>query len=163
MDGVVVLNADFNQINVISWKRVFTLIEKGKVEVVKSSNKIVKNYDGDKRFQIPLVVRLINFIKNVYSKNPSFSKKNVKIRDLNTCAYCGIKNKKMTIDHIIPLSSGGKNSWTNCITSCQKCNSKKGNKSLKDSGLKLNFQPYVPSIKKFIECKMIVSGYNINL
>lgn len=68
-------------------------------------------------------------------------------RDKNTCAYCGNTyqdHKKLSRDHIIPVSRGGQNTWTNVICSCKPCNSYKGNKTLKEAGMELRFLPYEP-------------------
>ena len=52
---------------------------------------------------------------------------------------------ELDVDHIIPRSHGGKTNWLNVVSACRSCNFKKGNKSLKNSGLKLKVQPYIPS------------------
>ena len=65
-------------------------------------------------------------------------------RDNNECAYCGSK-KELTIDHILPKSRGGKNSWSNLITCCLPCNLKKGDKTPEEAKMPLLFTPKIPS------------------
>jgi 5-methylcytosine-specific restriction endonuclease McrA len=66
-------------------------------------------------------------------------------RDKYECGYCGSK-KNLTIDHIIPRSKGGDNSWNNLITCCNRCNNEKDDKTLEEAGMKMRFQPFEPTI-----------------
>jgi 5-methylcytosine-specific restriction endonuclease McrA len=77
---------------------------------------------------------------------PTLSNKNLFRRDLNLCGYCGkkFKDTQLTNDHITPVSKGGKNTWTNCVTACVKCNFAKGNLLLDQCGMQLLYVPYVP-------------------
>ena len=77
---------------------------------------------------------------------PTLSNKNLFRRDLNLCGYCGkkFKDTQLTNDHITPVSKGGKNTWTNCVTACVSCNGRKDNMSLKEAGMELLYVPYTP-------------------
>ena len=81
-----------------------------------------------------------------------FSRKNVLQRDDYTCQYCGLKahKSKLTMDHIIPKSKGGTNAWTNVVTCCKECNSKKGDKLLSQLGWQLIKKPIAPPWKAHI-------------
>lgn len=89
----------------------------------------------------------MKYFVNVSSTKLTFSRKLILCRDNYTCCYCKKKctNKTLTIDHIIPKSKGGINSFTNCITACLECNRKKANKTLDQLGLKLQVNPEVPT------------------
>ena len=80
-------------------------------------------------------------------------------RDQNLCAYCGQEfvNSKLTIDHVHPKSKGGKNIWTNTVTSCKPCNHRKGDRLLEECGMKLLYVPYAPNMFE----KMILRNRNI--
>jgi hypothetical protein len=80
-------------------------------------------------------------------------------RDKHLCAYCGeqFDVKQLTIDHIHPKSKGGKNTWTNCVTACKKCNQRKGSKTLEQANMQLLYVPYVPNIFE----KMILKNRKI--
>jgi 5-methylcytosine-specific restriction endonuclease McrA len=65
-------------------------------------------------------------------------------RDQNECVYCGSK-KDLTIDHVQPRSRGGKNTWTNLVTCCSKCNIKKGNKTPEEAKMTLRRKPFEPT------------------
>ena len=87
------------------------------------------------------------------------SRKLLYARDHNICAYCGEEYQigQLTIDHVLPSSRGGKNDWTNCVTSCQRCNQSKGNKTPEEWGTKLVYVPY--AVNRYE--KMILSNRNI--
>ncbi len=86
-------------------------------------------------------------------RTPPLTNKNLFARDLCICGYCGhkFKEERLNRDHIIPVSKGGKNIWTNVTTSCKDCNHTKGDKSLKELGWELLYVPYIPShVEKLI-------------
>ena len=68
-------------------------------------------------------------------------------RDRHVCAYCGnhFTSNHLSRDHIVPVSKGGENKWTNVVTACKSCNSKKSNKTLKEARLELLYIPYEPN------------------
>ncbi len=76
----------------------------------------------------------------------SLTNKNLFRRDLSICGYCGktFTESKLTKDHIVPVSKGGLTTWTNCVTACASCNSRKEDKSLDQAGMELIYVPYVP-------------------
>jgi 5-methylcytosine-specific restriction endonuclease McrA len=78
---------------------------------------------------------------------PNLNNKNLFRRDLNICAYCGhlTHDSNLTRDHILPTSRGGKNTWTNCVSACRRCNLNKSDKTPEEAGLKLLYVPYTPS------------------
>lgn len=80
------------------------------------------------------------------TRKPSFSRRNLFIRDRNTCQFCAKKfrTEELTMDHIVPRCKGGKVTWKNIVLACQSCNNKKGSKSLAESGLRLIRQPFEP-------------------
>jgi len=149
-EEVLVLNATYEPIQVLNFRKAIKLI-------INKKASIEKKYDVNLstiNFSIPLpsVIKLNRYIK--YVKRPlMYSRRNVLIRDDFTCQYCGDSTKKdkvkMTIDHIIPISKGGLNNWKNAVACCIKCNVNKGNKSLKEFeneyGLKLRKLPHEPS------------------
>lgn len=95
---------------------------------------------------------------------PPLTNKNLFLRDLHTCGYCGriYREDKLSRDHIVPVSKGGPNAWQNCITSCKTCNREKDDMLLSEAGMVLLYVPYVPSAyeklilqnRKIIACQM---------
>jgi 5-methylcytosine-specific restriction endonuclease McrA len=81
------------------------------------------------------------------SKTPALTNQALFARDQFTCAYCGhtFHSSKLTRDHIVPVSRGGEDKWTNVVTACQYDNNKKDDKLLSETGMQLLFLPYVPN------------------
>jgi 5-methylcytosine-specific restriction endonuclease McrA len=139
-----VLNADYSFLNMVDWRRAVCLLVKNKVKVLKYSGKVVLTGEG-MPVRVPLVIKLIKFIRMVYRSRVPFSKKNVFLRDRHTCAYCGRKPKALTLDHVIPSSRGGKTDFDNCVACCASCNSRKGARTPREAGMHLSKSPYQPT------------------
>ena len=77
----------------------------------------------------------------------SLTNKTLFARDRYTCAYCGSTHSisGLSRDHILPRSKGGKDSWTNCVTACMKCNHTKSDSTIQEAGLELLYVPYAPN------------------
>jgi 5-methylcytosine-specific restriction endonuclease McrA len=142
--SVLVLNSTYEAIHICNVKRAIELIANGIAvceecffdEYIKTPNT---------KIRIPAVIRLTSYRK-IPRKRVVFSKRNIFIRDNFTCQYCGkrLPPKELTIDHIIPRSKGGRDSWDNVVTSCKSCNNKKGDRTPKQAGLKPLKKPKPP-------------------
>ena len=141
MSKVLVLNFDYTPLNVTSLQRGFVLVDKGKAEVIKSDDSPI--YTTYTSYVRPLIIRLLKYI-NFRGRGFRVNRRGVFRRDKYECVYCG-SSKELTIDHVIPRSRGGKNSWTNLVTCCQKCNLKKGNKTPDEARMSLKIKPVEPS------------------
>lgn len=126
--SVLVLNADYNPINIANAKKAIKLILKRKAEFITEK-----------------VIRLVNYIYLPVSKirNTKPSRRAIHTRDGNKCAYCG-STRELTIDHIMPASRGGQNTWDNLVCACVKCNTKKGNRTPEEAGMYLKTSPNQP-------------------
>lgn len=153
MEQVILLNADYSFLDVISWKKAMKLICKEKAEVIKEQSKRIM-----RGLYAPLVIKLVKFIRIVYQRSIPFSKRNVFVRDDFTCQYCGEvysrNTKSLTIDHIIPKSREGKNTWDNCVASCKQCNTMKGKRTPREMGWSIPKRPVKPTINEFMQKKL---------
>ena len=149
MERVIVLNYDYSFLNVVSPEKAFSYISRGKVIVEKVAEKVFTT--AEESFKIPIVIRFAYMIRQVYKRKVPWSKRNICIRDDYTCAYCGIKAKKMTVDHVIPKAHGGKNTFENTVCSCKACNNKKGDKFCKDIGMYPSHRRVQPTISEFMK------------
>jgi 5-methylcytosine-specific restriction endonuclease McrA len=154
----ILLNADYSFLGSVDWERAVTLVTKKKVEVLKNSGRLIRNFEGTVKMYVPLVMKLIKLVRTLYRTRVPWSKRNVIIRDKFTCAYCGTHQKKLTIDHIIPSSRGGKSTFENCVAACKKCNSKKGNKTPREINMYPRHKAYQPTISEFMSMKLKSSG-----
>jgi 5-methylcytosine-specific restriction endonuclease McrA len=68
-------------------------------------------------------------------------------RDRHVCAYCGgrFQSRDLSRDHVRPVSRGGRDSWTNSVSACRSCNTRKGNRSPEQANMPLLYVPYVPN------------------
>lgn len=155
---VLLLNADFMPLNEISIKKAVRLISKQKVEIIKHTGEKIH----EKMYK-PKIIRLLQSINHLYNRKIPWSKQNILIRDEYHCQYCGIdlNHKTASIDHIIPKSKGGKNSWLNTVCSCKNCNSYKGDKNLEDCNLQLIKKPRIPNLLDFLIIKSKAFNYEI--
>ncbi len=153
---VILLNADENFLCFIHWRKAIRQIYNGKMIAVKNSTKKLSE-----DLYIPLVVKMVKLIRTFYKSSVKYNRKNILIRDNFTCQYCGTKDGKMTVDHIIPRSRGGKNSFDNTICCCLSCNSIKANKLPSEAGmyLKNSNQPRKPTIMEFF----LIKAKNMNI
>ena len=149
----VLLNADYTFLNMVHWKRALGLIEKGKVEVLRCTERII-NSAGGRQVQMPMVMRLMKMIRTLYRSKVPLSKKNILIRDGFKCGYCGKEVAHLTIDHVLPRSRGGDTTFENCVAACTPCNHQKGNRTPREAGLSLCVKPYQPTIAEFLRLKM---------
>lgn len=150
---VLLLNGNtWEPLAVISVPRAINLLLAGKAIVVEESGKFLQTVRD--KFSVPSVIALRTYI-NVPRRKASWSRKGVLIRDEYTCIYCGARpgqvhkgriliKGEFTIDHIIPKSRGGKDTWSNTACACSACNHRKGNRLPHEAGMKLQWEPKTP-------------------
>ena len=157
--GVLVLNSDYSPINVTSFKRGFNLVFKGKAEVVQSTGEPLVTSLGE--FLRPVIIRLLDYI-SYRPKKISVSKNRIMKRDKFRCVYCG-SQRQLTIDHVIPKSKGGQNTWSNMVTCCSKCNCKKGNRTPEEAGLKPVYPKEPTLFQDVISSELLQAWENFKL
>lgn len=140
--SILVLNSDYNPLNICNARRAIVLLLKKKAQLISEK-----------------IIRLVEYIRIPYQKliDDKPTRNLIYKRDQFSCGYCGSK-QSLTIDHIIPRSRGGEDTWENLVTSCSRCNTKKGNKTPKEANMKLLFQPKIPVNK----LHLTISVSNIN-
>ena len=143
----LVLNADYQPLSYFplstwSWKDSLKAVFLERVNVVSEYDQVVRSPSIE--FKLPSVISLKDFIP--LPDKVAFTRFNVFLRDKFICQYCSksFKVEELTFDHVLPRSKGGKTIWGNVVTSCRKCNTLKGNRSLKKIGLKLKRSPFTP-------------------
>jgi len=139
---VLVLNQNYEPLNVCNPVRAFCLVEGGKAEVLEYTGYVVRT--PSRALPHPSVIRLCHMIRRP-RLSPKLTRREVLARDNYTCQYCGLTTRELTIDHIIPKHRGGPHSWTNLVASCKACNHRKGGKTLVESRLHLLRQPLAPT------------------
>ena len=148
MRKVLVLNTTYEPLNVCTVRRALVLLLKGKAEVLEQSGSAL--HSERDAFEIPLVIRLRTYVR--IPRRPSssrISRRAVFARDSHRCQYCG-SDRHLTVDHVVPRSKGGPDTWDNLVTSCAPCNRKKGDRSLRVAGLRLTRTPRPPEPAAFV-------------
>jgi 5-methylcytosine-specific restriction endonuclease McrA len=146
-DSVLVLNQDYQAIGICSVERAFVLVFLKKAEML-SDNPSLRLKSINRDFKFPSIIRLYRYISMPYKK-VNLSRHNIFKRDRLRCVYCG-SGDTLTIDHVVPKSMGGRDTWDNLVTACQKCNSKKGNMTPEQAGMALRHKPFRPSFVMFL-------------
>ncbi|MCP4348222.1 MAG: HNH endonuclease [Desulfobacterales bacterium] len=152
----ILLNGDYSFLCLIDWKKAMKLVLTGKVKVLEYSDKVVRTVGNI--FKAPTVLVLTKVVRSIYKGKVPFSKKNVLVRDRFSCVYCGKSGYRLTLDHVIPRSKGGKTDFDNCVACCEGCNNKKGAKTPREAGMRLVKRPYQPTISEFIRIRLDQSG-----
>jgi 5-methylcytosine-specific restriction endonuclease McrA len=144
---VLVLNLDHSPVAVVPVQKAIVLLFLEKANCL-STYELLEIRTVSRSFEYPAVIRL-NQYKSIPFKGVLLNRANLFRRDRGECQYCGSK-RHLTVDHIIPRSKGGKTSWTNLITACNRCNVNKGDKTPEQAGLILRSQPFKPSLSYFL-------------
>lgn len=184
--SVLVLNKFYAAVRVVSARRAFSLLFKRDAQAVENDESQFGNFDFDQwislsrrrsagqldheefihtpRFtlMIPRVIRLVEYQK-LPRREIKFNRKNILARDGNHCQYCGKKFpvSKLTLDHVLPKSRGGKSAWSNVVASCMACNSRKGGKQPHEVGMKLMRPPAAPKTNPVIVDKIQNERYQL--
>jgi 5-methylcytosine-specific restriction endonuclease McrA len=169
MPQVLLLNANYEPLAVINRRRALILMLKGRVE--SASTETVEIHSPSNSMRIPAVVRLRRYI-NVPRRGVRWSRKAVLQRDNFTCAYCGIQpgdrqrgrtmvKSSFTVDHILPVSRGGKNTWGNTVCACPLCNQRKGNRMPHEAQMKLAWEPKTPRVSYLVAWGEVPSTWKI--
>jgi 5-methylcytosine-specific restriction endonuclease McrA len=138
---VLVLNQNFEPLNVCNVRRALVLVLGGKAEVLELNHQIVRS--ATMSFHCPSVIRLSHLIKRPRPR-ARLSRREVFIRDNYTCQYCGTRTRDLTLDHVIPRSKGGPHTWDNLVSACRGCNHRKGGKHLNETRMHLMRSPREP-------------------
>lgn len=142
--NVLVLNASYEAINICNVKRAVKMVLKGAAHAEEKSDELI--HSPSMSMNIPLVIRLIEYVY-IPHKSVKFSRKNVFTRDRYTCQYCHKRfpAAELTLDHVVPVSRGGKTRWNNIVTACKKCNRKKGGRTPGEANMS-NPHPKAPPV-----------------
>lgn len=143
MSDTLVLNADYRPLcylplSTVPWQQAMKLTFMDRVTVVENHKDWVI-HTPRLTIPVPSIVITKDYMK--YKRTVRFSRKNLYLRDLYQCQYCSetFDYSELTIDHVVPVSKGGKTTWENCVAACKTCNTRKGNKHMLP--IRLPFKP----------------------
>jgi 5-methylcytosine-specific restriction endonuclease McrA len=146
MDTAMVIGNDYMPLGETTLSRALALVRNGRAEVILDH--------GVYRsmiliFRLPKIIRMLLPI-SFSGHKVSLSSKNVFLRDKHTCQYCGVVGGRLTIDHVIPKSRGGKDTWENWVTCCFADNQRKNNRTPAEANMRLRRQPQEASLRQIL-------------
>ncbi len=139
--NVLVLNQDYQPLSVCSVQRSIKLLFMDKAELLHElPDRKIRTVNEE--YTYPSVIRLRRYINISYNRIV-LSRRNILKRDNNNCQYCG-SSHDLTIDHIVPRSRGGRDSWENLVAACNECNLQKGDRTPDEADMSLRRDPFRP-------------------
>lgn len=144
--AVLVLNQNYEPLNVCNARRAFVLVDRGKAEILEHGEGTLRSAVA--AFPLPSVIRLIYMIRRPRPKM-RLTRREVFIRDKYTCQYCGRQTKDLTIDHVMPRHRGGRHTWDNLVSACRTCNHKKAGLTPAEARMKLLSEPKAPPTSSY--------------
>ena len=138
---VLLLNADYEPLNVCDVRRAFRLVFGEKAEVIQYDHHEVATVRVS--YRAPSVIRLQHHIRRPRPR-VRLSRREVFARDSHMCQYCGRQSVELTLDHVMPRHRGGAHTWDNLVAACKSCNHRKGGKTVDEARMRLLRQPHEP-------------------
>lgn len=151
---VLLLNANYEPLNVCDFRRAYSLLMLGKADVVHESEHGIITSTG--QHPAPSVVKMRYLVKRPMPLL-RLSRHSIMARDSYTCQYCGA-TRELTIDHVIPRWMGGPHTWENLVACCRRCNLKKGDKTVKQANMKLASVPRRPKFVPYLSLQQYVKA-----
>ena len=144
--AVLVLNQNYEPLNVCHARRAFVLIDRGKAEVLEHGEGGIRT--SRLLFLLPSVIRMIYMIKRPRPKM-RLSRREVFNRDKYTCQYCSRQTRELTLDHVLPRHRGGRHEWDNLVSACKTCNHRKAGRTPKEARMRLLREPFTPRVSSY--------------
>ena len=138
---VLVLNANYEPLDVCTVRRAVVLLVSGKAHLVLNGRGVIRTVR--RTFDVPSVIRLAYMVKRPRPRVP-LTRLEIFRRDNYTCQYCGRRVAHPTVDHVVPRRLGGGDSWDNLVTACAACNARKGGRTLEEAHMRLLRPPAPP-------------------
>ena len=138
---VLVLNQNYQPLNICNARRALVLLGRGKAELLENGHGNVRS--ASLIFPVPSVIRLIYLVRRPLMRR-RLSRRAVFYRDGFVCQYCGKDTRELTLDHIMPRSAGGPHVWENIVSACIPCNHRKAGLTPKEANMRLLKRPSAP-------------------
>ena len=140
-DSVLLLNQNYELLNVCRLRRALVLVAKAKAEALAVHARPVCT--AGHPVPRPAVIRMRYYVRRPHPR-VRLSRDEIFLRDTYMCQYCGVSGVELTIDHVVPRRLGGQRRWENLVAACRPCNSRKAGKTPPDARMRLRNRPAVP-------------------
>ncbi|MFN3730163.1 MAG: HNH endonuclease [Fimbriimonadaceae bacterium] len=154
---VLLLNANYEPLNVCDLRRAMSLLILGKAEILHDRDRPLTTVRGP--MTAPSVLKMRYHVRRPMPQL-RLSRHSILARDNYTCQYCGVRNKELTIDHVIPRWTGGPHTWDNLVACCRRCNLKKGDKTPQQANMKLMKKPKRPHFVAYLSLPQYLRARN---
>ena len=144
---VLLLNADYSALSLCSVRRAIVLVLDRKADLVEAHDGHALR-SATASYPWPSIVRLRSYVRVPY-RTIQLTRKNVLRRDRFHCQYCGGRDH-LTLDHVVPKSRGGRDTWDNLVAACIACNARKGCRTPEEAAMPLQHRPFRPSHVMYI-------------
>jgi len=141
--SVLVLNQNYEPLNVCNVRRALVLVLRGKAEVIETA--AAAFHTARAAFQLPSVIRLVYMIKRPRPK-VRLTRKEIFARDGWQCVYCGRATRDLTLDHVMPRHRGGPHTWDNLVSACKPCNHRKAGRTPGEARMAMLSEPGMPRL-----------------
>ncbi len=156
-DPVLVLNANYEPLNICTTRRAVGLMMTGKAELLLDGRGGIQT--ATTSFPRPSIVRLSYMVHRPHPR-VKLTKREIFRRDKFSCQYCGKQTSNLTIDHVIPRHRGGQHTWQNLVAACPACNRRKGGRTPVEAGMALRRRPHEPSASAEYLFGHMLSGHS---
>lgn len=152
---VLVLNNNYEPLNVCNMRRAISLLLLGKAEVVQQRDTPLRTHR--ETLAAPSVLKMRYSVRRPMPQL-RLSRHSILARDNYTCQYCGAKGKELTIDHVVPRWVGGGNTWDNLVACCRRCNLRKGDKTPSQANMRLARKPKRPHFIPYLSLPLYLKA-----
>lgn len=142
MRETLVLNASFEPLATVSLRRAVVLVLQDKA-VVERAHPGLQVRASAVEIPVPQVIRLCRYVRVPFRQRAPWSRRGVLVRDRHRCAYCG--QRATTVDHVVPRSHGGQDTWLNTVAACAADNHRKADRTPEQAGMRLLSRPFEPT------------------
>ncbi|MCP4357518.1 MAG: HNH endonuclease [Chloroflexi bacterium] len=171
MVAILLLNASYEPLSVIPKRRALSLLLRERVDGV--TEDVIALRGISRTLHIPSVLKLRRYV-NVPRRGAQWSRPGVMKRDNYTCVYCGVRagevrhghrlrHNDFTLDHILPKSRGGRNTWMNTACACPDCNGRKDNRTPHEAGMPLLWEPKTPRVDYIVASGKVPEAWKFYL
>jgi len=144
--SVLVLNQNYEPLNVCNVRRAIVLVLRGKAEILETAREVL--HTASATFPLPSVIRLISMIRRPRPKL-RLTRKEIFARDGWACVYCGRETRDLTLDHVVPRHRGGPHTWENLVSACKPCNHHKAGRTPVEAHMLLRHEPAPPRVSVY--------------
>ena len=162
----LVLNQNYEPLNVCAVRRAFVLVYHGKAEILEAAEGAIHGVEAE--YPLPSVIRLHQPVRRPRPR-VRLTRKEVFARDQQRCQYCGSTGVELTLDHVMPRHRGGPHEWENLVAACRPCNHRKGGRTPGEARMHLLRAPVRPAatpaalfgqyLERYLEWQPFLAGW----